>query len=109
MLNDGEKGAVLQRDRETYGIAPHLPCGLVTPEILRRIADVAEKYRVPVLDHQRARIAMRGIREEDIDAIWDDGSSPASLALRGASRLPRHSHLQSERPGRQLSGRPRPR
>ena len=47
MLNDGEKGVVLQRDRETYGVAPHTPCGVVTPEILRKIADVADKYRVP--------------------------------------------------------------
>lgn len=81
MLNDGEKGAVLQRDRETYGIAPHLPCGLVTPEILRKIADVAERYRVPVLKiTSAARIAMLGIREEDIDAIWDElGIKPGSV------------------------------
>ena len=26
-----EKGAIVQRDRETYAIAPHLPGGIVNP------------------------------------------------------------------------------
>jgi NAD(P)H-nitrite reductase large subunit len=46
MLKLGEKGAIPQRDNETYAIAPHIPCGLLTPELLRRVADVAEKYQV---------------------------------------------------------------
>lgn len=81
MLNDGEKGVVLQRDRETYGIAPHTPCGVVTPEVLRRIADVAEKYRLPVLKiTSAARIALLGVREEDVDAVWADlGMEPGSM------------------------------
>jgi NAD(P)H-nitrite reductase large subunit len=44
MLKLGEKRAILQRDKETYAIAPHIPCGVVSPERPRRIADVAEKY-----------------------------------------------------------------
>ena len=44
MLRLGEKGAIPQRDNETFAIAPHIPCGLITPELLRRIADTAEKY-----------------------------------------------------------------
>ena len=38
-----EKGAVLQRDKETYAIAPHIPAGLVTSDQLRKLADVADK------------------------------------------------------------------
>jgi NAD(P)H-nitrite reductase large subunit len=73
MLNDGDKGVVIQRDRQTYGIAPHLPCGVVSPQALRKIADVAEKYNVPMLKlTSAARIALLGIREEDVDAIWAD-------------------------------------
>ena len=34
MLKLGEKGAIIQRDKETYAIAPHIPCGVVTPELL---------------------------------------------------------------------------
>ena len=49
MLRLGEKGAIPQRDNETYAIAPHIPCGLLNPEVLRRLADVAEKYNVKVI------------------------------------------------------------
>jgi len=73
MLNDGDKGVVIQRDRQTYGIAPHVPCGVVTPAVLRKIADVAERYSIPMLKiTSAARIALLGIREEDVDAIWNE-------------------------------------
>lgn len=73
MLNDGDKGVVIQRDRQSYAIAPHLPCGLVTPEILRKIADVAEKYHCHTLKiTSAARIALIGLKEEDVDAAWSD-------------------------------------
>ena len=41
MLKDGEKGVVIQRDKETYAVVPHLVCGLADPRTLRKIADVA--------------------------------------------------------------------
>ncbi len=44
MLKLGEKGAIPQSGKKTYAIAPHIPCGIVSPELLRRIADTAEKY-----------------------------------------------------------------
>jgi len=73
MLKDGEKGAVLQRDKTTYAIVPHFPCGVITPEKLRRVAEVAEKYNCAALKLTSAeRIAMVGIKEEDIDAVWQD-------------------------------------
>lgn len=72
-LKDGEKGVVLQRDKETYAIAPHLPCGVVTPTELRQLADAAEKYKAAAVKvTSAARIALVGIREADIDAIWRD-------------------------------------
>jgi NAD(P)H-nitrite reductase large subunit len=73
MLKLGEKGTILQRDKETYAIAPHIPCGVTTPEQLRTIADVAEKYQCQALKlTSAARIAIVGIREEDVDAVWAD-------------------------------------
>ncbi|MBA3034905.1 MAG: NAD(P)/FAD-dependent oxidoreductase [Desulfobacterium sp.] len=73
MLKLGEKGAIIQRDNETYAIAAHTPCGIVTPEILRKLADVAEKYKVQAMKITGAtRIALVGIREEDIDNVWKD-------------------------------------
>ena len=59
MLKLGEKGAILQRDKQTYAIAPHLPCGVATPETLRKLADVAEKYSASALKvTSAARIAI---------------------------------------------------
>jgi NAD(P)H-nitrite reductase large subunit len=78
MLEDGEKGVVLQRDKVTYAIVPHSPMGLVTPDYLRRIAAAAEKYGAKALKLTSAdRIAMVGVREEDIDRIWENlGTDP---------------------------------
>ena len=73
MLKLGEKGAIIQRDKETYAIAPHIPCGVVTPALLRKLADVAEKYNAQALKITGAtRIAIVGIKEEDIDKVWEE-------------------------------------
>lgn len=78
MLKDGEKGVILQRDKETYAIAPHIPCGMVTPEMLEKLAAAARKYNAAALKiTSAARIAVIGIKEEDIDDIWQDlGADP---------------------------------
>lgn len=93
MLNDGDKGVVIQRDRQTYGIAPHVPCGVVTPAVLRKIADVAERYNIPMLKiTSAARIALLGIREEDVDAIWNelemDPGSVVGICVRSIKACP---------------------
>ena len=66
MLKLGEKGAISQRDNETYAVAPHIPCGVVTPEQLRKLADVAEKYGAKALKITgTTRIAIVGLKETD--------------------------------------------
>ncbi len=75
MLKDGEKGVIRQRGKEnpTYAIAPHIPCGIVTPDQLHAIADVARKYRVPGLKiTSAARIALIGITEDQVEPVWND-------------------------------------
>ncbi len=73
MLQDGEKGVILQRDKETYAVAPHIPCGVVSPGTLRKLADVAEKYNAPALKlTSAARIAIVGLKEEDVENVWAD-------------------------------------
>jgi NAD(P)H-nitrite reductase large subunit len=73
MLKLGEKGAIPQRDGQTYAVAPHIPCGLLTPDLLRRVADVAEKYQVKVIKITGAtRLAFIGLKEEDIEGVWED-------------------------------------
>ncbi|MDY6973286.1 MAG: NAD(P)/FAD-dependent oxidoreductase [Thermodesulfobacteriota bacterium] len=73
MLKLGEKGAIPQRDKATYAIAPHIPCGVVSPDLLRKLADIAEKYKAQAMKITGAtRIAIVGLKEEDIDNVWDD-------------------------------------
>jgi len=75
MLKDGEKGVIRQRGKEndTYAIAPHIPCGIIKPDQLRKLAHVAEKYNVSDLKiTSAARIAIIGIKEEQVDEIWED-------------------------------------
>ncbi len=78
-----EKGAILQRDRETYGIAPHIPGGITDTATLRRICDVADKYGLQLKLTSAQRIALFGVKEEDIDAIWEEvgGKPGAALGL----------------------------
>lgn len=93
MLKDGEKGVIIQRDKQTYAVAPHIPCGVVSPELLRKIADVAEKYNAPALKiTSAARIAMVGIKEEDVDQIWNelgmDKGAATGLCVRSVKACP---------------------
>jgi NAD(P)H-nitrite reductase large subunit len=68
-----EKGAVVQRDGETYAIKVHMPGGFTTPEALRTVADVAERHGIPSVKITNAqRIALIGIPEEKIDAVRSD-------------------------------------
>lgn len=75
-----DKGAVIQRDKETYAIAPHLTGGLITSDQLRNIADVADRYNASAIKVTGAqRIAIVGLKEEDIDKAWNDlGMKPGA-------------------------------
>ncbi|MFB3884190.1 MAG: NAD(P)/FAD-dependent oxidoreductase [Thermodesulfobacteriota bacterium] len=82
MLKLGEKGTILQRDNQTYAVAPHIPCGMLTPQLLRQLADVAEKYGAKAMKITGAtRIAIVGLKEEDIDAVWSDLGMAAGAAV----------------------------
>jgi NAD(P)H-nitrite reductase large subunit len=82
MLQDGEKGVIIQRDKRSYAVAPHIPCGVVQPQTLRKLADVAEKYNAAALKiTSAARIAIVGIDEKDIDAIWSELGMPPGFAV----------------------------
>ena len=77
-----EKGAILQRDRETYAIAPHIPGGITDTATLRKICDVADKYKVQAVKLTSAqRIALMGIKEEDLDNIWKDLDQKPGAAI----------------------------
>ncbi len=77
-----EKGAILQRDRETYAIAPHIPGGITDTATLRKICDVADKYKVQAVKLTSAqRIALVGVKEEDLDNIWKDLDQTPGAAI----------------------------
>ncbi|MBI5247928.1 MAG: NAD(P)/FAD-dependent oxidoreductase [Desulfomonile tiedjei] len=66
-----EKGAILQRDRETYAIAPHIPGGFLDATVFKKLVHVAKKYNAGALKLTSGqRIAVIGIREDDLDAVW---------------------------------------
>lgn len=93
MLQDGEKGVIIQRDKKTYAVAPHIPCGVVSGGTLRKIADVADKYNAAALKiTSAARIAIVGVDENDVDAIWAElGMSPGfavGLCVRSVKACP---------------------
>ena len=87
-----EKGAILQRDGETYSISPHIPGGFCEPALLRKIADVAEKYGAKMVKLTGSqRIAIIGIRDEDIDDAWaefEDRSRAIGPSVRSIKMCP---------------------
>lgn len=76
-----EKGAILQRDRETYAIAPHIPGGFTDTVTLRKLCDVADKYSLALKITSAQRIALIGAKEEDLDAIWGDLAQDQGAAI----------------------------
>lgn len=93
-----EKGAILQRDRETYAIAPHIPGGFTDSATLRKICDVADKYQLELKITSAQRIAMIGAREADLDAIWSDlaepQGAPIGLCVRSIKICPGTQHCK---------------
>ncbi len=67
------KGAILQRDKETYAIVPRVPVGLLTAQNLDKLSLVIKKYRIPVVKIVSGqRIALVGITGEDVEKIWGE-------------------------------------
>ncbi len=88
-----EKGAVLQRDNETYAITPPMLGGLTDGSTLKKIGEVAEKYEAKAVKITSGqRIAIVGIKEEDVDSAWNDlGMKPKksqSLCIRSVKVCP---------------------
>jgi nitrite reductase (NADH) large subunit len=64
--------ANIQRDG-TFSVVPRMFGGVTTPAELRRIADVADRYAVPMVKVTGGqRLDLLGVRKEDLPAIWRD-------------------------------------
>lgn len=76
------KGAILQRDQETYAIAARLLGGVMDVATGRRIADAAEKYGVEMLKVTGdGRLALIGVKQEDIDAVYGEMGFKAQAGI----------------------------
>ena len=78
------KGAILQRDGQTYAIMTRLLGGFMELDTARRIAETAQKFGIETLKLTGdQRLALFGLKEEDLDAVYADlGLTPrAGTAL----------------------------
>ena len=67
------KGAILQRDKETYAIRITPPSGVVTPEELEKLAAVAYKYDIPYMKLTSGqRFALMGLKETEIPSAIEE-------------------------------------
>ncbi|HKQ68317.1 MAG TPA: nitrite reductase large subunit NirB [Polyangiaceae bacterium] len=72
--------ANIQKDG-TFSVIPQIPGGITSVAQLRRIADVAEKYRVPLVKLTGGqRIDLVGIKREDLPQVWKDLGMPSGFA-----------------------------
>ncbi len=75
------KGANLQKIKEgkkTYAITPQLPGGFINSDMMRKYADVADKYHGVMKLTSAQRIIITNLKAEDIESIWKDlGVEPA--------------------------------
>ncbi|MEU2350787.1 nitrite reductase large subunit NirB [Modestobacter sp. NPDC049651] len=78
-INDRVHGNI-QRDG-TFSVVPQMKGGVTTPAQLKKIAEVAEKYEVPMVKITGGqRIDLLGVRKEDLPAVWDDLGMPSGYA-----------------------------
>ena len=62
--------ANIQKDG-TFSVVPRMRGGVTTPDELRRIADVAEKYKVPMVKVTGSqRIDLLGVKKADLPKVW---------------------------------------
>jgi len=65
----------------TFSVVPRIYGGVTTPDQLRRIADAADKYEVPMVKITGGqRIDLLGVPREQLPAIWRDLDRPSGHA-----------------------------
>ena len=78
--------ANIQKDG-TYSVIPRMWGGHTTPDELRRIADAADKYKIPTVKITGGqRIDLLGVKKEDLQNVWKDIGMPSGLAYAKALR-----------------------
>lgn len=72
--------ANIQKDG-TYSVVPRMYGGVTSADDLRKIADVADKYSVPLIKVTGGqRIDLFGVKKDDLPAMWADLDMPSGYA-----------------------------
>jgi len=78
--------ANIQKDG-TYSVVPRIYGGVTSPKELKRIAEVAEKYDVPLVKITGGqRLDLFGVKKEDLPSMWEDLDMPSGYAYGKALR-----------------------
>jgi nitrite reductase (NADH) large subunit len=78
--------ANIQKDG-TYSVVPRIWGGITNASELRRIADVADKYRIPTVKITGGqRIDLLGVKKADLPGVWRDLGMPSGHAYGKALR-----------------------
>lgn len=79
--------ANIQKDG-TFSVVPRMRGGVTNPRELRRIADVAEKYNVPMVKVTGSqRIDLLGVKKSDLPKIWAELGMPSGQAYTKGVRM----------------------
>jgi nitrite reductase (NADH) large subunit len=79
--------ANIQKDG-TFSVVPRIRGGVTSAKELRRIADVAEKYNVPMVKITGSqRIDLLGVKKADLPKIWADLGMPSGQAYTKGVRM----------------------
>jgi nitrite reductase (NADH) large subunit len=78
-INDRVHGNIQKNG--TFSVIPEMPGGVCTPDELKRIAEVAVKYEVPLVKLTGGqRIDLLGIPKDRLPAVWSELGMPAGSA-----------------------------
>ncbi|HEX5109205.1 MAG TPA: nitrite reductase large subunit NirB [Vicinamibacterales bacterium] len=79
--------ANIQKDG-TFSVIPRIRGGVTTPDELRRIAYVADKYHVPMVKITGSqRIDLLGVKKADLPKVWADLGMPSGQAYTKGVRM----------------------
>jgi nitrite reductase (NADH) large subunit len=72
--------ANIQKDG-TYSVVPRIYGGVTSPADLKKIAEVAEKFEVPMVKFTGGqRLDLLGVKKEDLPKIWEELDMPSGHA-----------------------------
>src|SRR5665213_663123 len=79
--------ANIQKDG-TFSVVPRMRGGVTSPDELRRSADVADKYSIPMVKVTGSqRIDLLGVKKADLPLVWRDLGMPSGQAYSKGVRM----------------------